>query len=156
MSDVLTPEQRRLNMSRIKSKDTKPEMLVRKELHARGFRYRLHEKSLPGRPDLVLVRFKTAIFVNGCFWHGHDCLRCKIPAIRREFWEDKISKNATRDRKIIDQLTGSGWNVLIVWECALYGPLRFSTEEVINRIERFLEEHVGGGNAPKVIEIRGI
>src|SRR5271165_4352772 len=100
MPDVLTREQRHLNMSRIRAKDTKPEMLLRRGLHARGFRYQLHRRELAGCPDLVFPRYRTVIFVHGCFWHGHECHLFKMPNTRREFWLEKIFGNVGRDRKV--------------------------------------------------------
>lgn len=105
-------------MSRIKGKDTKPEMLVRKALHAAGFRYRLHDKSLPGKPDIVLPSRKTVIFVNGCFWHGHEtCYR--EPKSNKDFWVPKISRNMQRDSEKSEALRHAGWRVVVVWECEL-------------------------------------
>ena|ERR1035438_6831188 len=149
MADVLTPEQRRLNMSRIRSRDTKPELLVRRGLHARGLRFRLHRKDLPGCPDLVFRRFRAVIFVHGCFWHGHECHLFKVPETHRDFWRKKISGNANRDRKAIRDLRGDRWRVLTVWECALRGRRRLDMEKVLKRIESFLS-----GNR-RVLELKG-
>lgn len=120
MPDIFTPEERSLAMSRIRSKNTKIEIRVRKAMHAFGFRYQLH-KNLPGRPDIFLARYNAAIFVNGCFWHGHDCSLFKIPSTRTEFWLAKISTNQKRDQKVIQLLEKEGIRVAIVWECALRG-----------------------------------
>lgn len=109
-------------MSRIKGKDTKPEMLVRRFLFSKGFRYRLHVKHLPGKPDLVLSKYKTVIFIHGCFWHGHE--RCKyfvVPKTRTEWWLNKINVNKEKDKKNLANLEKSGWNVIIIWECMLKG-----------------------------------
>lgn len=124
-------------MSRIKSKDTKPEMIVRKYLHAQGFRYRLHNDRLPGKPDLVLKKYKTCIFVNGCFWHGHK--QCKtgtrLPATRTEWWKEKINKNRKRDIQKIAELLGLGWSVITVWECDLKVKKREGTlEELVESL----------------------
>ena len=119
MADNLTKEQRTLNMSRIKSKDTKPEELVRKHLFSKGYRYRKNVKSLYGCPDIVLPKYKTVIFVNGCFWHMHKCKRFKWPASNREYWENKLINNANRDRENQQLLFDQGWNVIVVWECEL-------------------------------------
>lgn len=120
MVDVHTREARSRNMRAIKSKDTRPELLLRKALHARGFRYRLGGAGLPGRPDLVLPKYKSAIFVNGCFWHGHDgCRYFKIPATRTDFWMEKIGGNKRRDIQTIEKLKAAGWNVFVVWECSM-------------------------------------
>jgi len=120
--DRVTPEQRSKMMSAVRSKDTKPEMLVRRELHARGYRFRLHRRDLPGTPDIVLPSRKSAIFVNGCFWHGHDCPAGALPATRRAFWNAKIGRNRDRDAKNRSELEAAGWNVLVVWECDLRRP----------------------------------
>lgn len=119
MTDVLTPAQRRLNMSRIRGRDTKPEMIVRRGLHALGLRYKLHDKTLPGRPDLVLPRFKTVVFVHGCFWHAHGCSYSTMPKTRTGFWRKKIEGNAARDRRTLAALHDAGWRVVFVWECAV-------------------------------------
>ncbi len=118
MSDVLTPEQRKYNMSRIRYKNTRPEMIVRSEVHRMGFRYKLHNSALPGKPDLVLTRHKKIIFVHGCFWHMHTCKYGIVkPRTNAEFWEKKRLGNVKRDRKNIRELKKSGWQVLIIWEC---------------------------------------
>lgn len=120
MADVHTPQQRSFNMSRIKGSNTKPEMLVRKFLHANGFRYRLHVKNLPGKPDIVLPKYKTLIFVHGCFWHGHsNCRYFIIPKTRTEWWTDKINRNKENDTKAIKALKKGGWKIINIWECEL-------------------------------------
>jgi DNA mismatch endonuclease, patch repair protein len=124
MIDVLTPGQRSFNMSRIRGRDTKPEMLIRRGLHARGFRFRLHRPDLPGRPDLVFPSRRAMIFVHGCFWHGHSCPMCRMPATRPAFWRTKIEGNRARDQKAIAALRATEWRTLIVWECVLRGPAR--------------------------------
>jgi DNA mismatch endonuclease (patch repair protein) len=138
MTDVLTTEQRRLNMSRIRGKDTKPELMLRHGLHARGQRYRLHRKDLPGRPDMVFPRYRAALFVHGCFWHGHDCPLFKLPATRRQFWAAKIDSNRARDARDIIGLVAAGWRVLVVWECALKGPARRPADSVLAGIVSWL------------------
>jgi DNA mismatch endonuclease (patch repair protein) len=132
MTDVLTAAQRQLNMSRIRGRDTKPEMLVRQGLHARGMRYRLHDRKLPGRPDLVFPRYGAVVFVHGCFWHAHGCTLSKVPATRRDFWKQKLECNAARDRNAVAALHAGGWRVLVIWECALRGPARWAESEVLN------------------------
>lgn len=118
MSDVLTPEQRQLNMSRIRGKDTRPEMVVRSMVHRMGYRYRLHCSNLPGKPDLVLVRHRKIIFVHGCFWHMHKCRYGRvIPKTRAEFWQNKRLANVARDKRNLAKLKRAGWQVLVVWEC---------------------------------------
>jgi DNA mismatch endonuclease (patch repair protein) len=122
MADVHNKETRSYNMSRIKGKDTKPEMLVRRFLHARGFRYRLHVKNLPGKPDIVLPKYKTVIFVHGCFWHGHQgCKFFVVPKTRTDWWLNKINGNVENDKKAFKALDELGWKVIEVWECDLKG-----------------------------------
>ena len=155
--DKLTPQQRHNNMAAIHSKDTKPEMIVRRGLWARGFRYRLNHKRLPGHPDLVLRKYRTCIFVNGCFWHGHhinlqfDDLQftiesskcCKIPKTNREFWVAKIRRNKERDKEEQRKLASMGWHCITVWECELTPKKREETLESIaftlNHI--YLQDH---------------
>lgn len=118
MSDVHTPEQRSFNMSRIRSRDTKPEMMVRSLVHQMGFRFRLHVKGMPGTPDLVLPAHRKVIFVHGCFWHMHRCRFGKVtPATNTEFWQNKRGGNVTRDQRNRRLLKAAGWSVLVVWEC---------------------------------------
>ncbi len=117
--DVHTPEQRTFNMSRIKGNDTKPEILVRKWLWANGYRYRLHTKYLPGKPDIVFSSRKAAIFVHGCFWHRHNCRYATMPSTRKDFWTKKFSENVKRDKKNVQLLCEHGWNVLLLWECEI-------------------------------------
>jgi len=120
MADVHEPATRSYNMSQIKATDTKPEMIVRKFLHANGFRYRLHVNDLPGKPDLVLPKYNTVIEVQGCFWHAHEgCKYFKIPKTRTDWWKDKLYGNKERDEKNIRELEKMGWNVIVIWECKL-------------------------------------
>jgi len=135
--DKLSPQQRSKNMAAIRNKDTKPEMIVRKELWRRGFRYRLNHKRLPGHPDLVLRKYRTCIFINGCFWHGHlvesnkmeSSACCKIPSTNHEFWVNKIRRNKERDREEQKQLAAMGWHCITVWECELKPKVREQTLE---------------------------
>lgn len=118
--DTLTPEQRSLNMSRIHGRDTKPEVIVRKYLFAKGLRYRKNDKRFPGHPDIVFPKYKTVIFVHGCFWHGHEgCRYFRIPSSNVEFWEVKIRRNRERDKKDAAELEKLGWKVITVWECRI-------------------------------------
>ena len=137
MVDVLTREQRRLNMSRIRGQDTQPELVLRRGLHRRGLRYRLHWKGLPGRPDLVFPASRGVILVHGCFWHLHNCPRFKWPKTRQEFWRAKIERNRERDRAAIENLKEAGWRVQVVWECALRGTGRRLIEDVLDLCEEF-------------------
>lgn len=137
MTDRHTPEQRRYNMQQIKASNTKPEILLRKKLFSQGFRYRINVKELPGKPDIVLSKYKTVIFVNGCYWHGHaNCKFFVIPKTRTKFWVDKIEKNKQRDIKNIDSLKQNGWNVITVWECELKkGMLETTLEKLTTTIK---------------------
>ena len=120
MSDVLNPQQRHRCMSHIRSKATKPEILVRKWLWSHGYRYRLNVKSVPGKPDIVMRKYRTAIFVNGCFWHGHEgCKQFVLPKTNTEFWQNKIKYNRARDQKNYETLINAGWQVIVLWQCKL-------------------------------------
>lgn len=128
MADRMTKEQRHKCMASIRSKNTGPELAVRRGLHKRGFRFRIHVKSLPGTPDIVLARWKTIILVNGCFWHGHEnCYKYVTPRSNREFWETKIARNRHRDEVTAAHLTALGWHVLTIWECETCGSERLET-----------------------------
>jgi len=132
--DSLTPEQRSAQMSRIRGSNTKLEVLVRKGLHARGLRYRLGGAKLPGRPDIVLPKYRTVVFVHGCFWHGHDCPLYRLPKTRPEFWADKIGKNRARDQRVTSELEAIGWRVLTVWECSLRGQSEAVQQRVFDQL----------------------
>lgn len=120
MIDTVSPSKRSSMMSSVRGKDTQPELRVRRALHAEGYRFRLHRKDLPGKPDIVLPKHKLAVFVHGCFWHAHgECRFAKIPSTRPEFWLAKLSRNAQRDRQAIQDLLSLGWRVLVVWQCHL-------------------------------------
>jgi DNA mismatch endonuclease, patch repair protein len=120
MADVHTKAQRSYNMSQIRSANTKPELLVRKFLHAQGLRYKLHDKTLPGKPDIVLPKYKTVIFIHGCFWHGHaNCKYYKLPQTRTQWWANKIATNKVNDAKAVKALKKDGWWVQVIWECKL-------------------------------------
>ena len=130
MTDKMTPEQRHRCMSHVRSKNTKPEMLVRRFLFSRGFRYRVNVKNLPGKPDIVLRKYKTCIFINRCFWHGHDgCKYFIMPKTRTEFWQAKIERNKERDYEIQRQLASMGWHCITIWECQLKPKVREATLE---------------------------
>ena len=137
--DVLTPEQRRRNMSRIRGRDTKPELVLRRALHAAGQRFRLHVPRLPGRPDLVFPRYRPVILVHGCFWHGHDCPLFRLPGTRADFWAAKIATNRERDRRNLEALQAAGWRALTVWECCLKGPARQPLSQVTDGCISFLK-----------------
>ena len=137
-TDVLTPEQRRLVMSRIRGKNTKPEMLMRYGLHGRGLRYRLHGMGIPGKPDMVFPKYRTVVFVHGCFWHGHGCSLFKWPKTRAAFWKTKINRNMERDRKALAALKADEWRAIVVWECALRGKHRRALPDVLSNAEAFI------------------
>lgn len=137
--DTLSKEKRSWNMSRIKSKDTAPERFVRSLLHRKGYRFRLHAKDLPGKPDIVLPKYKTVIFVHGCFWHHHkSCNDATVPSSNTDFWNNKLKQNIDRDKKAQDELKKLGWNVIITWECELKNPA--FTESLPDKILRGLEK----------------
>lgn len=142
MADIKTKESRSYNMSKITGKDTKPEEIVRKYLFSRGFRYRKNDRKLPGTPDLVLPKYRTVIFVNGCFWHGHKgCKYFVWPKSNAEFWRKKIETNIARDRRNEMQLKNMGWNVLVVWECELRSAKKQATlERLENKLKQPLEK----------------
>lgn len=141
--DWMTPQQRRRVMQAIRSKDTGPEMVVRRMVHGMGFRYRLHRKDLPGRPDLVFGPRKKAIFVNGCFWHAHNCKYGRMPESRREYWIPKLTANKERDALNVAKLEATGWQVLTVWECEIR-----DAEALALRLREFLEECAAGRDPP--------
>lgn len=127
MADRLTPNQRHLCMSHIRGKDTKPELVVRRFLHANGYRFRIHVKRLPGTPDIVMRKYRVAIFVNGCFWHGHaDCKLYVVPKSNTQFWQNKVLRNQERDERAYLQLKSMGWHVIRLWECQLNPKVRKS------------------------------
>lgn len=140
MVDVVDPIKRSSMMAGIRGRDTKPEMILRRALHALGFRYRLHARKLPGKPDLVFPKFGAVVFVNGCFWHRHEgCHFASNPATRPDFWKRKFDENVARDRRNVLALTESGWRVAIVWECAL----RRDAQTLAAEVGRWLTSDAG-------------
>ena len=136
-------------MSGIRGRDTGPERLIRSALHRLGFRFRLHPADVPGRPDLILPRYSAALFVHGCFWHGHDCSLFRLPGTRRPFWRAKISRNVERDAEVARLLEQQGWRQLTIWECAFRGPDSIGIEETVRRTARWMTSRRARG------EIRG-
>lgn len=137
MADIKTKEERSRNMAAIRSKDTKPEMLVRRFLYAAGFRYRLHDRILPGCPDLVFPSLRTVIFIHGCFWHGHEnCKYFRLPKSNEEFWRNKISRNVGHDVKARAELENQYWNVIVIWECDL--KIKSRREETLENVAKEL------------------
>ena len=138
MADVHTVEQRSRNMAAIRGKDTKPEIQIRRGLFARGYRYRLHCSDLPGKPDLVLPKYRAAIQVQGCFWHKHDCRYFKWPATRTKFWRQKIEGTVVRDQRALYQLKIDGWRALVIWECALKNASSGEIDGLLDQVEQWL------------------
>ncbi len=152
VADIVTPEVRSRMMSGIRSRNTKPELLVRRGLHARGFRFRLHDRRLPGVPDLVFPRYRSVIFTHGCFWHGHECQLFRWPASNTEFWRNKIERNRAVDERSLTLLRDSGWRVMHVWECAVRGRQQRPVDDIMERLASWLT--TSGDDA--VGEIAGI
>lgn len=138
MIDIYAPEKRSEIMSKIRSKDTKPELFVRKSLHALGYRYRLHVKYLPGKPDIVLQRYKTVIFVHGCFWHQHpDCNKATLPKTNQESWKHKLNLNVERDKITSQDLKADGWRIITLWECEIEKDLPRIISQVDVQLKKF-------------------
>jgi DNA mismatch endonuclease (patch repair protein) len=138
LPDIVDQETRSRMMSGIRAKNTDPELQIRRALHAKGFRFRLHSSDVPGRPDMVFPKYRAAVFVHGCFWHGHDCPLFRMPGTRQEFWSAKIGRNRARDRVVQEQLAQAGWRSMTVWECAIRGPGRLGLETTVQRIADWL------------------
>jgi len=148
MTDIVNKETRSRMMSGIRGKDTQPELLLRRAVHARGFRYRLHLKTVTGRPDLVLAKYGVTVFVHGCFWHRHEgCKLASTPATRPEFWAAKFSANIRRDQKVLATLSEEGWRIAIVWECALKKPAN-----VHRAVELLADWIIEGGSITEIGE----
>lgn len=150
MADRITPEQRHYTMSRIRSENTKPEILLRRSIWRLGFRYKINDKKLPGKPDIVLPKYRTVVFIHGCFWHGHNgCITSHTPKTNTDFWTAKITRNQQRDQEVWRQLEAKGWAVIIVWECQLRKAV---LEETIQRVD--VEIHLNGQKLQKEREAR--
>lgn len=140
MVDHVTKEKRSQIMAAVRGKDTGPEHVIRKLLHAAGYRYRLHVPTLPGKPDIVLRKYMAVILVHGCFWHGHDCHLSKtLPKTRKSFWENKISTNKQRDKKNVNQLISQNWRVCLIWECALIRRGKIEEGSLLKTLSRWTE-----------------
>lgn len=141
MTDIVSTAKRSELMAGIKSKNTKPELVVRKALHARGYRFRLHGTDISGKPDVIMKKYRTVIFVHGCFWHGHTgCKLFRVPKSRTEFWLNKIKTNIDRDCRQMTELTEEGWKVLVIWECAIRNKKNDAIALVLERVENFLSD----------------
>jgi DNA mismatch endonuclease (patch repair protein) len=138
LPDIVDPQTRSRMMAGIRGRDTKPEIMIRRGLHRIGFRFRLHAKKLPGKPDIVLPRYGAAVFVHGCFWHGHECHLFRLPSTRQDFWRTKITRNVTRDQEVSEMLHTAGWRRLVIWECALKGKRKLDYETVLQRIATWI------------------
>ena len=149
MTDIVSSETRSRMMSGIRGKNTRPEILIRKLLHGRGFRYRLHDNKLPGKPDIVLPRYRAVIMIHGCFWHGHNCHLFKWPSTRSEWWQKKIKGNRDHDTLISTRLKDSGWRQACIWECALKGRERLDPYDLIKELADWLDSGLND------LEIRG-
>jgi DNA mismatch endonuclease (patch repair protein) len=150
MADVVSREKRSEMMSGIRGKNTRPEIAIRKALFNQGFRYRLHDGKLPGKPDVVLPKYKAAIFVHGCFWHKHDCHLFRMPGSRREFWHAKIEGNLKRDKIALSRLHDANWRTLVIWECAMKGKTRLDETDLIAKVSFWIKS--SGQHA----EIKGV
>lgn len=138
MVDIVDVQTRSRMMASIRSKNTKPEILIRKILHARGYRYKLHSGKLPGKPDIVFPKYSAVIFIHGCFWHGHDCHIFKPPKSNVDFWESKISRNKLRDTVNSEKLVLMGWRIGVIWECCMTGKSRLNYDVLSDLIENWL------------------
>jgi DNA mismatch endonuclease (patch repair protein) len=138
MPDIVDPQTRSRMMAGIRGKNTRPELTIRRELFRRGFRYRIHPRNLPGKPDMVFPARRAVIFVHGCFWHGHHCHLFKWPSTRMDFWRQKISRNRRKDAETLSALEKSGWRCLTIWECALKGRTRRSLAEIADNASVWL------------------
>lgn len=149
MPDIVDATTRSRMMAGIRAKNTRPELAIRRALHRKGFRYRLHSPHVPGKPDIIFPAYRAAIFVHGCFWHGHSCRFFKLPQTRQEFWREKIERNRMRDAYVGQQVTIAGWRRLTIWECALRGQGKNAAERLATRVEKWLRSR------SKILEIRG-
>lgn len=144
MADIVSAETRSRMMSAIRGENTKPELVVRRLLHRLGYRFRLHRKDLPGKPDIVLPKHRTVVFVNGCYWHGHkDCHLFRLPRSREAFWSEKIDANRQRDQRNCGALIELGWSVIVIWECAVAKSRQLSVEELERRLDEAFEDDEG-------------
>ncbi len=149
MADIVSRKKRSEMMSGIRSRNTTPELVTRKALHKLGFRFRLHQSGLPGKPDLVFQKYKAVIFTHGCFWHSHKCHLFKWPSSRPSFWREKINGNRKKDKKSIEKLFSEKWRVLVIWECALKGKSKLKPKKLFSTASRWLK------SKEKFLELHG-
>lgn len=149
LADIVTSEKRSRMMSGIHGKNTTGELIVRRGLHRKGFRFKIHDSKLPGKPDIVLPKYMAVILVHGCFWHGHDCHLFKWPSSRADFWKAKIEGNRQKDGETLARLTGLGWRVLVIWECAMKGRERWPVDRMLDVVANWVKD--GGW----YLEVRG-
>lgn len=150
MTDIVDSKTRSRMMSGIRGKNTKPELIIRKELHKKGFRYKIHDDKLPGKPDIVLPKYNSIIFINGCFWHGHMCHLFKYPNTRKEFWFMKINNTKEKDLENINALLKAKWRVLLIWECAYKGTRKLPIDKLIEKISKWINSDTN------YLEIEGV
>ena len=149
MTDLVSSQTRSRIMASVRRRDTRPELVIRHSLHRLGFRFRVSDRSLPGSPDIKLSRYRTVIFVNGCFWHRHNgCRYATLPASNREWWVEKFAQNVARDRRKIQQIRKAGWRVMVVWECAVRDPGRVR-DRAIRRLVEWIRSDVSSGAIPR-------
>lgn len=139
LPDIVDRETRSRMMSGIRSRNTRNEIIVRKKLFSRGFRYRINDRKLPGTPDIVLQKYNAIIFIHGCFWHGHSCTLFRLPSTNIQFWNDKISGNQKRDKLVIAKLRENSWRIAIIWECALKGEKEIAIDDIIERLADWIK-----------------
>lgn len=147
MVDHLTPAERSRNMARIRSKNTEPEMCIRKGLHALGYRYILHSAKIPGKPDIVLPKYRAVIFIHGCYWHGHDCGQAKLPKSNGSYWLPKIARNQERDARNLAAVEAAGWRHLVIWECAFRRKGEIGLEETVREAAEWV---TNGDNSAEI------
>jgi DNA mismatch endonuclease, patch repair protein len=150
VADIVDQATRSRMMAGIRNKNTRPEIQIRNALHANGFRYRLHASNVPGQPDATFPRYRATLFVNGCFWHGHDCHLFRLPGTRVEFWREKIARNRQRDEKVRQQLREKGWRTLTIWECAIKGRDSIGLPRVVSEASTWLR------SSSDALTIRGV
>ncbi len=149
MADVVSKEKRSQMMANIKGKNTKPELLVRSGLHRLGYRFKIHDNSLPGKPDIKLTKYRSVIFIHGCFWHKHNCHLFKMPSTRQDFWRSKFETNQINDKENLKKLYDFGWRICVIWECSLKGKTKLPLSKILNFCDEWLK------SSDRFLEIKG-